>query len=198
MALKSKLVHKKFIDVALKNNHLEFLKLLDLLDPIKLSDRSNHDLSLKLFIIKTIIGQQVSVKAADAVWNKVKPVVAGDSLNLADLENVGLSKMKKIYVEETFNYFSKNKYSRSFLRNCSEKELEDIFLKIKGIGPWTLNVIRMFYIHDEDIWLPEDLVIKKSLMYFFDLEKNKDVFKLYGPYKTYFCMYLWAGSKLFK
>ncbi|MDC0367254.1 DNA-3-methyladenine glycosylase 2 family protein [Gammaproteobacteria bacterium] len=198
MALKSKLVHKKFIDVALKNNHLEFLKLLDLLDPIKLSDRSNHDLPLKLFIIKTIIGQQVSVKAADAVWNKVKPVVAGDSLNLADLENVGLSKMKKIYVEETFNYFSKNQYSRSFLRNCSEKELEDIFLKIKGIGPWTLNVIRMFYIYDEDIWLPEDLVIKKSLMYFFDLEKNKDVFKLYGPYKTYFCMYLWAGSKLFK
>ena len=53
MVLKSKLVHAKFIDIALKNNHLEFLKLLDLLDPIKLSDRSNHDLPLKLFIIKT-------------------------------------------------------------------------------------------------------------------------------------------------
>ena len=198
MVLKSKFVHTKFIDIASKNNHLEFLKLLNLLDPINLSDRSNHDLSLKLFIIKTIIGQQVSVKAADAVWNKVKPVVDGDTLNLADLENKGLSNMKKVYIEGTHNYFSKNKFSRSFLKKCSKKELEDIFLNIKGIGPWTLNVIRMFYINDEDIWLPEDLVIKKSLIHFFDIENDKSVFNLYSPYKTYFCMYLWAGSKLFK
>ena len=198
MVLKSKLVHTKFIDIASKNNHLEFLKLLNLLDPINLSDRSNHDLSLKLFIIKTIIGQQVSVKAADAVWSKVKPVVDGDTLNLADLENKGLSNMKKVYIEGIHNYFSKNKFSRSFLKKCSKKELDDIFLNIKGIGPWTLNVIRMFYINDEDIWLPEDLVIKKSLIHFFDIENSKSVFNLYSPYKTYFCMYLWAGSKLFK
>ena len=198
MAQKSKLVHKKFIEIASENHHIKFLKLLNLLDPIKLTDRSNHELSLKLFIIRTVIGQQVSVKAADAVWDRVKPLLEGDTLDPVSIENVGLSRMKKIYVQGIYDYFSKNKFSRSFLKKCSEEELKNIFLDIKGIGPWTLNIIRMFYICDEDIWLPEDLIIKKSLIHYFDIKKDKDVSGLYSPYKTYFCMYLWSGSKFFK
>ena len=59
MAQKSKLVHKKFIEIASENNHIKFLKLLNLLDPIKLTDRSNHELSLKLFIIRTVKSNRV-------------------------------------------------------------------------------------------------------------------------------------------
>lgn len=189
---------KHCIRIARSNHHIEFLSHLNSFKPPDLSSRMNEKTSLKLFIIRTVVGQQVSVKAADATWKKVKPIVNKRTLKKSELKDIGLSQMKQEYVWGIFNSFSKRKISKKYLRNCSINELEDIFLCIKGIGPWTLNIIRMFYIGDEDIWLPEDLAIKKSAMHFFKEQDLNHIQSLYKPYRTYFCLYLWAGMKLIK
>jgi len=61
--------HKKCIQIAKKNNHKNFLNILKNSNPVNYVNRDNK-LSLRLFIMKTIIGQQISVSAAKAIWHK--------------------------------------------------------------------------------------------------------------------------------
>jgi len=198
MERKDKQALKYCLKIAKLNNHKKFLAHLESFEPPTLNQRINNKLSLKFFIIKTIIGQQVSVKAAQATWKKVEPILNKKLFKKADLQNLGLSKMKQEYIWGIFNHFSNNKISKKYLKNCSVNELEEIFLCLKGVGPWTLNIIRMFYICDEDVWLPEDLAIKKSFKYFFHDKDSELVQNLYSPFRTYLCLYLWSGVKLIK
>jgi len=46
-------------------------------------------------------------------------------------------------------------------------EISKIFLDLKGVGPWTLGIIKMFYIGNNDVFLDGDLGIKKSKLNFF-------------------------------
>ena len=73
----------------------------------------------------------------------------------------------------------------------NQADISDLFLKIKGIGPWTLGIIQMFYLGQEDIYLTGDLGIKQAGLSFFKSD-NYDATD-YSPYRTYLCMYLWRS-----
>ena len=75
----------------------------------------------------------------------------------------------------------------------NQTDISDLFLKIKGVGPWTLGIIQMFYLGQEDIYLTGDLGIKKAGLSFFKSD-NYDA-NDYSPYRTYLCMYLWKSLK---
>ena len=77
------------------------------------------------------------------------------------------------------------------LKQMSLEELTEFFLKLKGVGPWTLGVVRMFYIQDTDVFLEGDLGINKALINFF----NSKTYSAhhYSPYRTYLCLYLWKS-----
>ena len=91
------------------------------------------------------------------------------------------------------DYLNKNPQHKSSLNKLSKEELNKIFLPLKGIGPWTINIMQMFYLEDKDIWLPGDLGIQKSFKYFFEDNNMDEIQNLYKPYRTYFCLYLWSG-----
>ena len=91
------------------------------------------------------------------------------------------------------DYLNKNPQHKSSLKKLSKEELNKIFLPLKGIGPWTINIMQMFYLEDKDIWLPGDLGIQKSFKYFFENNNMDEIQNLYKPYRTYFCLYLWSG-----
>ena len=57
----------------------------------------------------------------------------------------------------------------------NQADISDLFLKIKGIGPWTLGIIQMFYIGQEDIYLTGDLGIKKAGLDFFKSDNSLPV-----------------------
>lgn len=69
--------------------------------------------------------------------------------------------------------------------------MSKFFLKIKGIGPWTLGIIKMFYLGHSDTYLSGDLGVKKGALYFF--KDSKYMGEDYSPYKTYLCLYLWQS-----
>ncbi len=184
--------HKKCIQIAKKNNHKKFLNILKNSDPVNYFNKDNK-LSLRLFIMKTIIGQQISVSAAKAIWHKAYPIVRKKNINVDAIKNIGLSKMKQEYILSINKYFLKKNISKSYLQNCDITKLENIFLPIKGVGPWTLNIIRIFYIKDSDVWLPEDLGIRKSFNRFFTDFDMIEVSNLYKPYRSYLCLYLWRA-----
>jgi DNA-3-methyladenine glycosylase II len=190
--VKSETAYKFLLKTSKNKKHHRLNKFLKETEIISIDSRQNKNLSLKFFIIKTIIGQQVSIGAAASIWKKTQILLNNKKrISLGDLGDCGLSRPKASYVNEVLSNQYLDCFTKKDLKKMNQADISDLFLKIKGIGPWTLGIIQMFYIGQEDIYLTGDLGIKKAGLNFFKLD-NYDA-KDYSPYRTYLCMYLWRS-----
>lgn len=194
-SLKAIKAHAFLLEISKKMQHESFHKFMQTADIISIKSRVDKSLSLKFFLVKTIIGQQVSVKAAESIWLKVHNVLnkSPSNISLELLREQGLSKPKASYVHGIILDKKIQSLDRASLKKLSDEDLSNLFLSIKGIGPWTLGVIRMFYIQDSNVFLKGDLAINKALGNFFNSIKYDG--EDYSPYKTYLCLYLWRSLK---
>ena len=190
--VKSEAAYKFLLKTSKNKKHHRLNKFLKETEIISIDSRQNKNLSLKFFIIKTIIGQQVSIGAAASIWKKTQILLNNKKrISLGDLSDCGLSRPKASYVNEVLSNQYLDCFTKKDLKKMNQADISDLFLKIKGIGPWTLGIIQMFYIGQEDIYLTGDLGIKKAGLDFFKSD-NYDA-KDYSPYRTYLCMYLWRS-----
>ena len=194
-SLKAIKAHAFLLEISKKMQHDSFHKFMQTADIISIESRVDKSLSLTFFLVKTIIGQQVSVKAAESIWLKVQNVLNNSlsNISLDLLREQGLSKPKASYVHGVILDKKIQSLDRASLKKLSDEDLSNLFLSIKGIGPWTLGVIRMFYIQDSNVFLKGDLAINKALGNFFNSIKYDG--EDYSPYKTYLCLYLWRSLK---
>ncbi|MDB9764082.1 DNA-3-methyladenine glycosylase 2 family protein [Gammaproteobacteria bacterium] len=194
-SLKAIKAHAFLLEISKKMQHDSFHKFMQTADIISIESRVDKSLSLTFFLVKTIIGQQVSVKAAESIWLKVRNVLNNSQSNISLdlLREQGLSKPKATYVHGVILDKKIQSLDRASLKKLSDEDLSNLFLSIKGIGPWTLGVIRMFYIQDSNVFLKGDLAINKALGNFFNSIKYDG--EDYSPYKTYLCLYLWRSLK---
>ena len=190
--VKSEAAYKFLLKTSKNKKHRRLNKFLKETEIISINSRQNKNLSLKFFIIKTIIGQQVSIAAAASIWKKTEILLNNKKrISLGDLSDCGLSRPKASYVNEVLSNQYLDCFTKKDLKKMNQADISDLFLKIKGIGPWTLGIIQMFYLGQEDIYLTGDLGIKKAGLSFFKSD-NYDA-KDYSPYRTYLCMYLWRS-----
>ena len=191
--MNAKKAHGHLLVVSKTQNHLSFHQFLQTVEVISIDTRVDSSLSLKYFLIKTIIGQQVSVKAAQSIWLKVKNVLdkTQQSITIDMLKEQGLSKPKAAYIFGIINNKSIEEATIPKLKKLSLEDLSHFFLQLKGVGPWTLGVVRMFFIQDTDVFLEGDLGINKALENFFNSKDYSG--KHYSPYRTYLCLYLWKS-----
>ena len=190
--VKSEAAYKFLLKTSKNKKHHRLNKFLKETEIISIDSRQNKNLSLKFFIIKTIIGQQVSIGAAASIWKKTEILLNNKKrISLGDLSDCGLSRPKASYVNEVLSNQYLDCFTKKDLKKMNQADISDLFLKIKGIGPWTLGIIQMFYLGQEDIYLTGDLGIKKAGLSFFKSD-NYDA-KDYSPYRTYLCMYLWRS-----
>ena len=194
-SLKAIKAHAFLLEISKKMQHDNFHKFMQTADIISIESRVDKSLSLTFFLVKTIIGQQVSVKAAESIWLKVQNVLNNSlsNISLDLLREQGLSKPKASYVHGIILDKKIQSLDRASLKKLSDEDLSNLFLSIKGVGPWTLGVIRMFYIQDSNVFLKGDLAINKALGNFFNSIKYDG--EDYSPYKTYLCLYLWKSLK---
>jgi len=194
-SLKAKKAHSFLLEISKKMQHDSFHKFMQTTDIISIESRVDKTLSLNFFLIKTIIGQQVSVKAAESIWLKVQAILSNSPSNISldSLREQGLSKPKALYIQGILADKKIQSLDRVALKRFSDEDLSNLLLSIKGVGPWTLGVIRMFYIQDSNVFLKGDLAINKALGNFFNSIKYDG--EDYSPYKTYLCLYLWRSLK---
>jgi DNA-3-methyladenine glycosylase II len=190
---KSIKAHKFLLKISKHNKHKKFNDYLCQSNIISIESRMDKQNDLQFFIVKTIIGQQVSVGAARSIWEKVEIFLKEKNsiISPEELAKCGLSKSKAKYIHGVINNKDLQSVSKKTLQAMQDNELSEFFLKIKGIGPWTLGIIKMFYLGHSDTYLNGDLAIKKRASYFFnDIEYMGED---YSPYKTYLCLYLWQS-----
>ncbi|HMT53759.1 MAG TPA: DNA-3-methyladenine glycosylase [Saprospiraceae bacterium] len=173
-----------------------------------------HKAPLQLFddLLRSIVSQQLSTKAAATIYdrflalfeNKIPTPDQIKKQSDAQLRAVGLSGQKSAYIRNVVDHFDANNlYNRNW-DNYSDDEIIDELTKIKGVGKWTVEMILMFSLHRPDVLPLDDLIIRNSMISFYNItsEKKQQVLDLtqiaekWRPYRSYACRYLWASKDL--
>jgi len=189
-----KAAHSFLLKQSKANQHIALNKLLKSIDITSLNRKDNKQ-AFYLFLIKTIVSQQVSTSAAKTIWNKLENILETkeDNVSIKDLRSAGVSKTKAGYILGIIRNKSLRKETPQSLQKYSPSDLSDLLIQIKGIGPWTIGIVRMFYINDEDVWLEGDLGINKSINIFLPKISHKEIEMIYTPYRTFLSLCLWRG-----
>tara|TARA_B100000609_G_C17220107_1_gene439451 strand:- start:4823 stop:5443 length:621 start_codon:yes stop_codon:yes gene_type:complete len=167
--------------------------------------------NLFAFMINLIISQQLSTKAANAIWKNVKELEKTKMLSLMEicskknsdiLENCGLSKNKTKAAILLRESFKQNKINEDALSKMNESELSLFIQSLWGFGPWSAEIIAMFFYGMPDIWAKKDLILNRYIKLIAKLENEsyENIIQVYSPFKTYLALHIWKAnnSGLFK
>ena len=120
-------------------------------------------------LIRAIIGQQISVKAAQSIWVKFKKkykTISPKKLskeNIRNLRKLGLSKQKASYVKNISNFFLLNKVKIKNWKNLSDDKIINELTSIKGIGTWTAEMFLIFSLGRPNVFPIKDLGLLKAI-----------------------------------
>ena len=175
----------------------KFNKLEKYLQQSKLIEIKLSSLPLVEYLASVVVSQQLSTKAAKTIWSRVHPIVK----NHTDYENLeiklceaGLSKSKANYVIGLIGNSNLSSLRRADLQEKSNIEVEKMLIENKGIGPWSVNIAKMFYLGDADVMPINDLGIKYAHKKFFpEHELDEKFYEPFKPYRTYLSLFMWKS-----
>lgn len=156
-------------------------------------------------LINSIIGQQISVSAADSMKTKffklkrnITPQ-AVSKLRTTDLRKCGLSRQKILYIRNISKFFLQNKKFINNINKSSEEEIYNNLIEIKGVGNWTIHMFLMFSYGSSNIFPTGDLGFLKAISKLYKVQlpiserKLKLLYKKWSPYSSQATWYLWRS-----
>lgn len=152
---------------------------------------------------KAIIGQQISVKAAEAIWIRfeklIKKISPKNFLKLSpdELREIGFSRQKIEYLGNIAKHFVEKKITYNYCLKKNPDELKKDFMAIKGIGSWTYEMFEIFSLNHPDVFPIKDLALLKAVYdnYFHgekqSTERILELVETWKPFRTVATWYLW-------
>lgn len=172
-------------------------------------------------LVRSIVGQQISVKAADTVWQRLtqllssqdpsRPTPSGPAGQVqlqpaqligaaAELRTVGLSDRKQRYLLDLAHWFHADPELSDRLLTLSDEGVRSQLLARPGIGPWTTEMFLIFTLMRPDVFPLGDLGLLKALA---RLEGQPDqtlspaealrISEPWRPYRTVATWLLWRS-----
>ena len=147
------------------------------------------------YLISVVVSQQLSTKAARTIWSRVLPLLSQSpkAKNFKEnLRGAGLSSRKTEYVLGLLSNKGLSSINKKQLMDMSPEDFEKLLLVNKGIGPWSVQMARMFFLGDPDILPIDDLGIKHAHQnLFLTHAMNEDFYKQFSPWRTYMSLIMW-------
>ena len=156
-------------------------------------------------LINSIIGQQISVSAADSMKTKFFKLKRNltpqtvSKLRTTDLQKCGLSRQKILYIRNISKFFLQNKKFIKNINKSSEEEIYNNLIEIKGVGNWTIHMFLMFSYGSSNIFPTGDLGFLKAISKLYKVQlpiserKLKFLYKKWSPYSSQATWYLWRS-----
>ena len=145
-----------------------------------LTTRNNPFFSL----CRTIVGQQISTKAADSIWSKFekkckKNINPNTILKISsrNLKRSGLSRQKISYLKNIAKAFKNKSFDAKKLRTMSDEEAIEYITKLKGLGVWSAEMFLMFNLNRPNIFPIKDIGLLRAI--------SKNYKKSYPPSKRF-------------
>lgn len=156
-----------------------------------------------LTLLRTIVGQQVSVAAASSVWNKLEAAlgvgIAPETLLAADFDTLracGLSRQKQSYCRSLCELVAAGALDLDNLPADDEEAIAEL-TKIKGIGRWSAEIYLLFAEGRGDIWPAGDLAVQVGIGKILGLEERpseketRALAEKYRPHRGALAIFTW-------
>lgn len=156
-------------------------------------------------LVRAIIGQQISVKAADAVWEKMlaglmqinptKIIEADDDM----LRSYGLSRQKILYLRHLSAEFLEQTYHPERWMEMSDDEVRKDLTRHKGIGHWTAEMFLIFHLMRPDVLPVSDVGLRKAMEHLYHFgeplsaNEMQAIASVWQPWRTVATWYLWRS-----
>lgn len=160
-------------------------------------------------IVKYIIGQQISDKARETIWQRVcsvlkKKVTPEKILEINDneLRKVGLSERKVNYIKILASAVISEDINFYDFKELTNEEIIKKLTALKGIGQWTAEMYLIFSLGRENVFSKGDGTIRRTIQWMYNLEKLPSpeilikYFSSWTQYATIVSLYLWKSIEL--
>tara|TARA_B100001939_G_C16734954_1_gene527176 strand:+ start:51 stop:671 length:621 start_codon:yes stop_codon:yes gene_type:complete len=156
-------------------------------------------------LARSIVGQQISVKAAQAVWNKIENKAERiepnyiSKMHFMSLKSCGLSRQKIKYLKSLSASFVNKEIIPNKWSNFSDEKIIDDLIKIKGIGRWTAEMFLIFNLCRPDIFPADDLGLIKGICNCYNLKypiTKEHAIKMsekWKPFRSVATWYFWRS-----
>jgi len=159
-------------------------------------------------LMRSIVGQQISVKAADAVWwrmEKMVTVVTHDACVHVEEEawrSCGLSRQKIHYIQQLCAFMTEHAQAMTYdaLNAMEDAALLAFITSIKGIGRWSAEVFMMFCLMRPNVLPLDDIGVQRAMSQCygmtpkpFDKTQARQIATPWEPYCTIATWFLWCS-----
>jgi DNA-3-methyladenine glycosylase II len=157
-------------------------------------------------LCRTIVGQQISTKAADSIWLKFekkckKKIIPKNvlKLSLRNLRSAGLSRQKISYLKNIAKSFKNKSFYIRDLKKMNDEQAISYITQLKGLGIWSAQMFLMFNLNRPDVFPIKDIGLVRAISKNYKTSYppserflNK-ISKLHSGYRTVFTWYMWRS-----
>tara|TARA_B110000014_G_scaffold245156_1_gene216902 strand:- start:49 stop:633 length:585 start_codon:yes stop_codon:yes gene_type:complete len=190
--MESKKAYDQLLEISKKKKFEILANYLLNSDPVKINTSS---LSFVPYLVSVVVSQQLSTKAAKTIWSRVMPLISESTRAKNFRENLrtaGLSGSKADYVIGLLENKELKTMNRERLIEMPAKDFQNLLLVNKGIGPWSVQMARMFFLGDPDILPINDLGIQNAHAHLFsEYVMDENFYEQFSPWRTYLSLIMW-------
>ena len=165
-------------------------------------------------LARAITGQQISVKAADAIWRRFVAAAAPDQVRRAfpkldpsrvvalapeAFRAIGFSERKAMYVKDLAAHFVSGKLDPRGWKRLDDEALVAALVDVRGIGRWTAEMFLMFHELRPDVFPVDDLGLRKAVTQHYgggepmSVDAIQAVGESWRPWRSAATWYLWRA-----
>jgi DNA-3-methyladenine glycosylase II len=174
----------------------DLAKRIRALGPLVIPER--EDRGPAHFLSRAVVGQQLSTKVARVIWSRVEEA-AGTSgvpdfftLKSTDrLRACGVSNGKIKALNAIREAQAAGLLEAKHLRGLDHPTRAEHLTAIHGVGPWTADMVSIFYCRDPDVWPDGDGAVIRAFRPYIGRKKTARAAAPFAPYRTYLALYMW-------
>ena len=170
----------------------------------KLSLDADPNADLFTFLCQTMVSQQLSVKAADTIWARVQDFKRRRRIRKLEtlttekyrdnLRSCGISGRKVESMIRLALSFGRGDINPEQIRCASHNDILEQISSLYGFGPWSAEMVSMFFAQQEDVWSPGDVALVRGLRQLAPEEPDHEVIvSSFTPYRTFLALHLWQA-----
>lgn len=154
-------------------------------------------------VVHHIVGQQISTKAQETVWRRLREALGTvDAATVAaaseeELQALGMTFRKASYIKDFADKVQSGEFDLEAVAAMSDEDAVRALASLRGIGVWTAEMILLFCLQRPDVFSYDDLAIQRGLRMVYHHRKiDRKLFekyrRRYSPYCSVASLYLWA------
>src|SRR4051794_21474316 len=187
-------------------------ELIERIGPLSVTERERRRKTVRPTeafgaLVRTVVGQQLSTKAARTIYGRVLELFDGREpspgdlakASEADLRAAGLSGRKVEYLKDLAVHVQRGELELDRLDELDDEDVMAEIVAVRGFGQWSAEMFLMFHLERPDVVSGGDLGIRRGVQLAYGLDEMPapaevvERAEAWRPHRTLACLYLWES-----